>query len=489
MPKRITEDAAHQSMVDAGLTPLVPYPNYDSPWECECTKCKRIVTPSLHSIRSGQGGCGYCAGTKVDPQDVVRFMQSRGFEPLEDYPGNKKKWKCRHIPCGAVVFSQYNSVQQGSLNSGCTNCSEKYVNPVIAEEMMIQAGGIPQEPYPGANKKWKCKCLRCGKIVEALYSTVRDGGGVCQLCALKKTAASRRIPIEKVMTDFANVNLVPIEEYVNTDAPLKCRCLVCGNSPSPTYTAVRNGGGCRYCSEKLTSPEKARTLAVKAGLEPLEDFVSGQVPWKCRHLECGLTVFPLFATILKGNSGCIKCNSRDTSDRLRLSEDKAIAIMLSANMQPLERYVNAVTQWKCKCLKCGNLISPKLNNVQNGSGCIHCSDFGFNLSEKAYFYLMVHQELNCFKVGIGGGTTKNDRIGIHLKFGWELFRRIDFPTGIMALEVEQEVLSWLRVDLGLGVHLIAEQMPQGGHTETVDASEIDLPTIWAKVEELTKVKK
>ena len=32
-----------------------------------------------------------------------------------------------------------------------------------------------------------------------------------------------------------------------------------------------------------------------------------------------------------------------------------------------------------------------------------------------------------------------------------------------------------------------EQMPQGGHTETVDASEIDLATIWAKIEELSKV--
>jgi hypothetical protein len=36
--------------------------------------------------------------------------------------------------------------------------------------------------------------------------------------------------------------------------------------------------------------------------------------------------------------------------------------------------------------------------------------------------------------------------------------------------------------------LLPKQMPQGGHTETVDASEIELVTIWAKVEELSKVK-
>ena len=32
-------------------------------------------------------------------------------------------------------------------------------------------------------------------------------------------------------------------------------------------------------------------------------------------------------------------------------------------------------------------------------------------------------------------------------------------------------------------------MPHGVYTETIDASEIDLPTIWAKVEELSKVKR
>jgi hypothetical protein len=32
-------------------------------------------------------------------------------------------------------------------------------------------------------------------------------------------------------------------------------------------------------------------------------------------------------------------------------------------------------------------------------------------------------------------------------------------------------------------------MPQGGYSETFDASEIDLPTVWAKVKELSKVKR
>ena len=107
----------------------------------------------------------------------------------------------------------------------------------------------------------------------------------------------------------------------------------------------------------------------------------------------------------------------------------------------------------------------------------------------AYLYLMLHPELNSFKIGIGGEVAKFDRIETHRKFGWLLFDKMNFSTGSGAYDIEQEVLTWLRVQLGLGTYLAAEQMPQGGHTETIDASEIDLPSIWAKVEQLSKVKR
>lgn len=475
-------------MLDAGITPLVPYIGYETPWESECAKCKRIVTPTLHSIRSGQGGCGYCAGKKVDLIQVIDFMRSNGFEPLEDYPGSKTKWKCRHTPCGAIVYPKYNTVQQGSLNSGCKDCSENYVDPAAAERLMIEAGGIPQEPYPGKDKKWKCRCLNCGEVVDSLYSTVRNGGGVCRRCMLKKRAEGKRIPAEKVLEDYARVNLIPVEEYTNTDVPLKSKCLLCGNFPSPTYTAIRAGIGCRYCADKLIAPHRAVELAEGAGLEPLEPFSNSQTPWKCKHKKCGKVISPLWLTISRGGSGCVTCNSASAADRQRMPLEKALEIMHQAEMEPLEDYKNAVTPWKSKCLNCQNTIYPSLANVKNGSGCIRCNDLGFNMNKPAYVYLMLHPEFNSLKIGVGGKSAKKDRIDSHKRFGWVLFKQKTFETGEIAYRIEQEVLGWLRVDKGLQKFLVLEQMPQGGHTETVDASEIDLPTIWAKVLELSKVK-
>ena len=51
------------------------------------------------------------------------------------------------------------------------------------------------------------------------------------------------------------------------------------------------------------------------------------------------------------------------------------------------------------------------------------------------------------------------------------------------------MISWLLREKGLPPYLAPEQVPQGGSSETVDASEIDLPTIWAKVVQLSKVKR
>jgi hypothetical protein len=51
---------------------------------------------------------------------------------------------------------------------------------------------------------------------------------------------------------------------------------------------------------------------------------------------------------------------------------------------------------------------------------------------------------------------------------------MDFDSGLDALEIEQQVLLWLKNSKKLTAYLSKEQMPQGGHTETVDADSITL---------------
>jgi predicted HTH transcriptional regulator len=136
-------------------------------------------------------------------------------------------------------------------------------------------------------------------------------------------------------------------------------------------------------------------------------------------------------------------------------------------------------------------VSPRLNSLQyaegGGSGCRKCADSTFNYSEPAIIYLITNVSLGAHKLGISG-ETKN-RLQQHRRENWETYKTLKLDSGEKAYEIEQEALEWLKQMFGWTPYLTKSEMPQGGYTETIDASEIDLPAIWAKVEELSKVKK
>jgi hypothetical protein len=172
--------------------------------------------------------------------------------------------------------------------------------------------------------------------------------------------------------------------------------------------------------------------------------------------------------------------------------EEALILMRSAGLIPLDPYTKALEKWRCQCTKCGRTVYPTYGAIRSGQGgCRFCAQIGIDYTGPGFIYLMTHPKLQSHKVGIGGlrPTGKRDRVNEHQKFGWDLYARVEYETADDAFQIEQKVLSWLRQEKQLAIYLSALEMPQGGYTETVDASEIDLPTIWAKVEELSKVKK
>jgi hypothetical protein len=87
---------------------------------------------------------------------------------------------------------------------------------------------------------------------------------------------------------------------------------------------------------------------------------------------------------------------------------------------------------------------------------------------------MNHEVYGSIKVGIGGKGSKRDRIKDHTSQGWKLFEKYNFDSGDKAYEVEQTFFRFVRKELNLGIHLVTEQMPQGGFSETIDIDEISL---------------
>jgi len=363
-----------------------------------------------------------------------------------------------------------------------------------ARTVMRMAKLTPLEPYISSGKPWKCRCQKCKSISRPTLGNIRQGGGGCSTCGQKLRAGRRKLSEEITVRAMIKKGLKPLEPYKKAVAKWKCQCLVCKRITYPTYWNTRNSKskkrGCAICVGVKVDAKEVKEKMLLAGLKTYGPYPGKDVSWKCKCLTCGITVFPTWNNIRKGQGGCGKCRYVKSARSNRTPEKVAIAKMLKASLQPLEPYFNQFTPWKSICLDCDNLTFPMLANISKGQGgCSFCRETGLNYADPAYIYLLFHKEFQSLKIGVSNQDSRPNRLKAHHKQGWTTFKVKDFKTGAQAEGIETKVLRWLRKERQLGIHLAPKHMPQGGHSETVDAAEIDLATIWAKVEKLSKVKK
>jgi len=166
-----------------------------------------------------------------------------------------------------------------------------------------------------------------------------------------------------------------------------------------------------------------------------------------------------------------------------LTVDRAISqdglhlgrLMRRNGLEPLEPFVDSKKKWKCRHLKCGNIVYPIYNTIQNrGGGCSTCAEWGLTYNAPAYLYILQHDVYQSIKIGISNDSATPNRVRSHQLDGWKHYKSFYFETGQIAEDMENEVLNWLRNERQLGIHLAKEQMKQGGYSETVDALEISV---------------
>jgi hypothetical protein len=281
---------------------------------------------------------------------------------------------------------------------------------------------------------------------------------------------------------FTNVGLTPQIDFPGSVTPWPSIHDKCGKLVSPRYSSIQQGNGpCDYCGGSAPiNPSEAIELFRSNGFEPLEDFRKAKSPWKSLHKVCNSVVSPSYARIAQGG-GCRVC-----LEKTWVQPEVAEQFLITKDIKPIIPFPGVSKPWHSIHLKCGRQISPTFTSISNGGGCRYCAVSGFKMSEPGIVYLITNQELQAHKIGITGLQTK--RLQDHKKLNWQVFSTVEISDGEEALQIEQETLEWMRFERELPIYLSASQMPQGGWTETVDASEIDLPTIWAKVEDVIKSK-
>jgi len=412
-----------------------------------------------------------------ETQARALFLKNK-LEPLVPFPGTQKPWKSKCLITGKVVSPTYGKVRD--FGHRCIYCSRNVVDPVEAVKLMKKSGFKTLIAYPGSNTPWKSQCLTCKKTTSPTYWNVVKGIG-CKFCS------KRAVDPKDAVEAMKKRGLKTLEPFPGAVTPWRVQCLTCKKKFKAPFHSLSNVSRCKFCSNVAVEETELLARLKELKLKPLEKYQTAKTPWKCKCLVCGHIVQPLWTHIKSGRGHCAYCSQK------RVDIPLALKSMKTFGLKPLVDFPGSSKRWKCKCLVCGLVVSPRWSDLQQGQGgCSNCADWGLNYQKPGYVYLITHKELNAHKIGIANAYKSkkyDDRMYQHEKQGWILYKKISFKTVQEASDVETSVLKWLRMEVGLPAFLSPKQMPKGGNTETVDASEIDLPTIWAKVEELGKVKR
>jgi hypothetical protein len=241
-------------------------------------------------------------------------------------------------------------------------------------------------------------------------------------------------------------------------------------------TDPRRKNACRECDKAhrratfLAGHDEMVEVFLAHGFEPIGTYPGDHAAWPSVHLVCGRPCAPYPANVKSRGGGCEAC-ARELRGRNRQVDPKvAAAVMRAVNLEPLVPYPTSGKPWLCRCLVCGEHVTPTYDNVKAGvGGCRPCGRYGLDWDGPAMVYVLVHHAHLALKVGVAKarpspGTAS--RVDLLCKrFGWVPYARVLVPTGQLAYRIERAVLRGWRQELHLPPHLRREDSE--GHTETV----------------------
>jgi hypothetical protein len=353
----------------------------------------------------------------------------------------------------------------------------KKIDSGAAEKILVKVGLTPLEPYKNSTQKWKSKCDKCKEINFRSLKSIKKHKNGCVFCS------GKRVNPEKALQWMRDNELEPLVPYPGGHKPWKCRCLKCSRTVSPSYKSPgqKKKPACAYCSKVRVVESDVIKRMLKNGYQPLEPYVNSITPWKCKCLKCGRIGHPRWSQVQWYDSKCQYCVGNKITDK------QAIRVMRAAGYLPLEPYVSSKVKWKSKHIKCGSIVAPKLNTITTGTGgCRNCSVIGFEVNKAGYLYFIYHPELLSFKVGISNDDSKPNRIKVHGKSGWEVVRIFNFESGWEAMRLETEFFNWLRRERKISPHLSKYEMSQGGWYETFAEDEITQFEVLKEIKKLIR---
>jgi hypothetical protein len=418
----------------------------------------------------------------LSQEQVEALFLKQGLKVLEPYVNSRTRIKCKCLGCGKIVQPFYRQIWSGQ--SGCRDCSSDKFR-LTKEEVSLTVSRVGLKligVYKNSKDPVEVACLKCGTIHKVAISSIRNTEEFhCTGCNPKRSFLRRKTltvgEMEELNKTFLEYQFELLGGYRSISKPVLVRHLTCGTESERSLKSIKTGAGfCKGCTRNRVITElEALKVLDDAGFEPIGKFVNVDTPWESRCKKCRRVLTPTIHTLKGKGSGCAYCNG------VRVDPDDAVRLMISAGYTPLEPYKSNKAKWKSKHEVCGKVVYPMYNSIQSGQGgCSNCAD-KYSYFEPSYFYVMQNQTFASLKIGISNSESRDDRVAVHTKHGWELIKRIDFENGFLAYEFEQTLLKYLRGIRSIPIHLSKREMPQSGYSETLSMDLISLQELFELV--------
>jgi hypothetical protein len=423
--------------------------------------------PRPRSVNKGRGICRIC-GNKAsarrrseaaggEQKFRQRIAELGGTCLYEEWEGTQKP---HHVRCanGHDCNPRPNGIQQGE--GICRVCARR--DPATAEQnfrnRIAELGGTClYESWQGSNMPHYVRCS-AGHDCYPRPGGVRNGQGICRICAGKDSATAEQKFRDRV-AELGGTCLYETWRGILVKHHVRCKY---GHDCHPKPNSVQQGNGiCRACARKdpLTAEQNFRNRIVELGGICLFTEWKGAQP--AYHVRCanGHDCYTRPNNVKQGWGICRICAGVDTDTaernfRKRVAELGGTCLYESWRGNKEPHHVLCKSEHDCY---------PRPNSIQKGNGiCYICAGYDHDV-----FYIVRNPVTDAVKFGITSGDSRS-RLSSHRRDGYsEVDRTIENFLRGDARALETNVKRALR-DAGIKPVRGREYFPSEAYPVIVD---------------------
>ncbi|MGY1825779.1 MULTISPECIES: hypothetical protein [unclassified Blastococcus] len=267
-------------------------------------------------------------------------MRDAGLEPQEPYPGSDKPWLCRCTACDFVKPIRHSDVRKG--HAGCSACAVSGFNPAAPAVVYLLT-----DPRRGAHKigvtaadstRLALHRRRGWTVLHTVAVPTGAHALEVERAVLRWLREDRGLPAALDGEDGAT-------ETVDA-ATVSARTIWARVEQEVASLPPDRADLDAYVRRRdpsrwprALSSETAEQKLREHGMTPLEPY-PGRVtdPWRARCDTCRTEGAPMLANLRDGKGGCVPCGARESARKRSLSAEVAMDRLTAAGWVPQEAY-------------------------------------------------------------------------------------------------------------------------------------------------------